>query len=73
MTEEILGVGEYFNLIGILSNGRPYKEARYPKMRSLPGLNQMLRKETINKQMLITGIMQIPVVCYLDTKMETKV
>lgn len=34
MTEEILGVGEYFNLIGILSNGRPYKEAHYPKMRS---------------------------------------
>lgn len=34
MTEEILRVGEYFNLIGILSNGRLSKEERYPKMRS---------------------------------------
>lgn len=34
MTEEILRVGEYFNLIGILSSGRLYKEAHYPKLRS---------------------------------------
>lgn len=34
MTEEILKVGEYFNLIGILSIGRLYKGAYYPAMRS---------------------------------------
>lgn len=31
MTKEVLRVGEYFNLIGILNNGRLYKEVSYPK------------------------------------------
>lgn len=40
MTEEILRVGEYFNLIGSLRKGRLYKAVHYTETTSQPRLNQ---------------------------------